>query len=35
MRDKELENVIYLVNRFEPYSWDDEKLQGQAIDFLK
>lgn len=35
MRDKELENVIYLVNRFEPDSCDDEKLQGQAIDFLK
>ena len=35
MRGKELENVIYLVNQFDANSWDDEKRQGQALDFLK
>lgn len=31
---KEFENLIYIVESFEPYDWDDEKLKGQAIRFL-
>lgn len=31
---KEFENLIYIVESFEPYDWDDEKLKNQAIRFL-
>lgn len=31
---KEFENLIYIVESFEPYDWDDEKLKSQAIRFL-
>ena len=35
MRDKELENVIYLLNLFEASDWKEEEKQEKALDFLK
>lgn len=32
---KEFDNLIYIVESFEPYDWDDEKLKNQAISFLE
>lgn len=32
---KEFENLIYIVDSFEPYDWDDERLKNQAVSFLE